>query len=411
MKAARASARAAVWAAGGAPGAGERLVLDVDASISVDHSDRKENAAATWKRTFGFHTLLVFADRPEIAGGEALAGKLRPGNAGSGTTCDHVEVLKRLWSRSRWVPAEPGRPLRATDSGAVRFRWCHLRFAEVCRQQGVGFSFGFAVKWPVERSVGRRSLVGLPGRHRRLVPDDHADGTIRDGAWVAEATGLLDLSAWPTGSRVILRKERPHPGAQLTFTDVDGHRVTAFITDTPAGVVPGQFGGLDLRHRQHARVEDRIRQAKATGMRNFPCHLRRSQQRLVGDRADRDRPRGLDQTPRLRRRTGPRQLRDRDLPLPGAARRRPDHPRRPSNQAPYRRHLAMVRHRAVTGACRLWADRRSTVDAAAIRRRRRRPNRCAGAIADAVERDRRDRWAGLGGRSVAVSGFARIRTW
>jgi hypothetical protein len=103
-------------------------------------------------------------------------------------------------------------------------------------------------------------------------PTINADGTVRDGAWVAEATGLLDLSAWPTGSRVILRKERPHPGAQLTFLDVDGHRVTGFITDTPAGVVPGQLAGLDLRHRQHARVEDRIRQAKATGMRNFPCH-------------------------------------------------------------------------------------------------------------------------------------------
>src|SRR5664279_3723730 len=103
-------------------------------------------------------------------------------------------------------------------------------------------------------------------------PTINADGTVRDGAWVAEATNLLDLSEWPTGSRVILRKERPHPGAQLTFLDVDGHRITAFITDTPAGVVPGQLAGLDLRHRQHARVEDRIRQAKATGMRNFPCN-------------------------------------------------------------------------------------------------------------------------------------------
>jgi hypothetical protein len=56
------------------------------------------------------------------------------------------------------------------------------------------------------------------------------------------------------------------------FTDVDGHRITAFITDTPPGVVPGQLAGLDLRHRQHARVEDRTRQAKATGMRNFPCN-------------------------------------------------------------------------------------------------------------------------------------------
>ena len=88
---------------------------------------------------------------------------------------------------------------------------------------------------------------------------------------MAEATGMIDLSSWPDGSRLILRKERPHPGAQLTFTDVDGHRVTAILTDSPAGTVPGQAAGLELRHRQHARVEDRIRQAKATGLRKFRC--------------------------------------------------------------------------------------------------------------------------------------------
>ena len=80
------------------------------------------------------------------------------------------------------------------------------------------------------------------------------------------------MSHWPAGTRLILRKERPHPGAQLRFTDSDGLRVTAFITDTPTGVVPGQLAGLELRHRQHARVEDRIREAKATGLRNLPCH-------------------------------------------------------------------------------------------------------------------------------------------
>jgi Transposase DDE domain group 1 len=276
VKAARASARAAVWAAGGAPMAGGTVVLDVDASISIDHSDRKENAAATWKRTFGFHTLLVFADRPEIAAGEALAGKLRPGNAGSGTTCDHIEVLTEALAsipegfRPRsGDPGSPGVLVRSDSAGAT------YGFAEFCRQQGVGFSFGFAVKLPVRDALDVLAdaawLACLDGIDV-WYPTINADGTIRDGAWVAEATGLLDLSAWPTGSRVILRKERPHPGAQLTFLDVDGHRVTGFITDTPAGVVPGQLAGLDLRHRQHARVEDRIRQAKATGMRNFPCH-------------------------------------------------------------------------------------------------------------------------------------------
>jgi hypothetical protein len=99
----------------------------------------------------------------------------------------------------------------------------------------------------------------------------NTDGQVRDGAWVAEATALVDLGRWPEGSRLVLRKERPHPGAQLTFADADGLRVTAFLTDTPDRVVPGQLAGLELRHRQHARVEDRIRQAKATGLRNLPC--------------------------------------------------------------------------------------------------------------------------------------------
>ena len=66
VKTARATARAAAWAAGAAPKADETLVMDVDASISLDYSDRKENAAATWKRTFGFHSLLVFADRNRV---------------------------------------------------------------------------------------------------------------------------------------------------------------------------------------------------------------------------------------------------------------------------------------------------------------------------------------------------------
>lgn len=82
---------------------------------------------------------------------------------------------------------------------------------------------------------------------------------------------MIDLDSWPEGSRLILRKERPHPGAQLTFTDVDGMRVTAILTNTEPGLVPGQAAGLELRHRQHARVEDRIREAKATGLRNLPC--------------------------------------------------------------------------------------------------------------------------------------------
>jgi len=99
-------------------------------------------------------------------------------------------------------------------------------------------------------------------------PAYDSDGAVREGAWVAEATGVLDLSGWPPGMRVIVRKERPHPGAQLRFTDADGLRLTAFATNTRRG----QLADLELRHRRRARCEDRIRAAKSTGLQNLPLH-------------------------------------------------------------------------------------------------------------------------------------------
>ena len=267
IRAARASARAAAWAAGAAPAPGGWLHLDVDATITIDHSDRKEGAAATWKKTWGHHSLLVFLDRPAIAGGEALAGLLRPGNAGSNTAADHITVLgwalESLPAAYRPDPDDPGAAkilVRSDSAGATH------SFADACRTTGVGFSFGYAVDARV------RDAVEVLNTTDRWSPAIEDGGGVRDGAWVAEATDLVDLGGWPAGTRLILRKERPHPGAQLRFTDSDGLRVTAFITDTGHGVVPGQLGGLELRHRQHARVEDRIRQAKATGLANLPCH-------------------------------------------------------------------------------------------------------------------------------------------
>ena len=263
VRAARAVARERAWAAGAGPDLSGELAIDFDATITIAHSE-KENAAATWKKTFGFHPLLAFLDRPEIAGGEALAGLLRKGNAGSNTAADHIEVLDMA------LAALPGHALprsgqddgprvlaRSDSAGATH------AFAAACREKGVGFSFGFPVDWRIKDIV---DVIPEQCWH----PAIEVDG-LREGAWIAEVTDNLDLSAWPAGSRLILRKERPHPGAQLRFTDVEGMRITAFLTDTPPGVVPAQIAGLELRHRQHARVEDRIRQAKATGLRNLPC--------------------------------------------------------------------------------------------------------------------------------------------
>jgi hypothetical protein len=270
VRTARADARERAWAAGAGPdpaGGCTELAMDLDSTITIAHSE-KENAAATWKKTFGFHPLLCFLDRPEIAGGEALAGLLRPGNAGSNTAADHVEVLDMalaaLPEQVRPRPDDPDSPrllARSDSAGATH------AFAAACRERGVGFSFGFAVDMRIQAVV---DLIPQQCWAPALQSFD-TDGELRDGAWVAEATEMIDLSAWPDGSRLILRKERPHPGAQLTFTDVDGHRITALLTDTGPGAVPGQAAGLELRHRQHARVEDRIRDAKATGLRNLPC--------------------------------------------------------------------------------------------------------------------------------------------
>jgi hypothetical protein len=264
VQAARAAARQVAWEAGAGPDLSQELRLDFDATITIAYSE-KENAAATWKHTFGFHPLLCSLDRPEISGGEMLAGLLRAGNAGSNTATDHIEVLDmalaNLPAAARPRPEDPAGPrllARSDSAGATH------AFAAACRDRGVGFSFGFPVDARVQRVVD-------------LIPTDcwqpaiETDGEIRDGAWVTEITDLIDLGTWPVGSRLILRKERPHPGAQLTFTDLDGHRIQAFLTDTGRGVVPGQLAGLELRHRQHARVEDRIREAKATGLRNLPC--------------------------------------------------------------------------------------------------------------------------------------------
>src|SRR3954447_10074784 len=276
VRAARAQARAAAWAAGAGPDLDAGLCLDFDATITIAHSE-KENAAATWKKTFGFHPLLCFLDRRDVAGGEALAGLLRKGNAGSNTAADHIVVsdmaLDALPERARPAPdEEPGTGVSyGRDHGSWPAATPQAPPTPSPRHAWIAESSSPS-RFPVDTRVQRIVEVIPEACWHPALQTDRGDGTdLRDGAWVAEATGMIDLGGWPAGSRLVLRKERPHPGAQLTFTDVDGMRIPAILTNTPTGVVPGQVAGLELRHRQHARVEDRIREAKATGLRNFPC--------------------------------------------------------------------------------------------------------------------------------------------
>jgi hypothetical protein len=133
-------------------------------------------------------------------------------------------------------------------------------FAAAVRERGCSFSLGFGID---ERA--REAILRVPARAR--APAYDIGGEPRDGAQIAEITGCVNLAAWPAGSRLIVRRERPRPGAQLRFTDASGHRFTAFLTDTQGG----QLASLEVRHRSRARVEDRIRAGKATGLRNLPC--------------------------------------------------------------------------------------------------------------------------------------------
>src|SRR5580704_14857966 len=256
IRAARASARERAWALAGdaAPGAGGGLVtIDLDATIVIAHSE-KEQAAPTWKKTFDHHPMTAWADHGEAGNGEPLALVLRPGNAGSNTAADHIET-------ARLAIAQLPRRLRRTvlvraDSGGGTHEFLTWLTA---RSRRLHYSVGMTITEVIAEAIGE-----VPAD--AWTPAYDGGGQVRQGAWVADITGLLDLGSWPAGMRVIVRKERPHPGAQLRFTDIDGHRFTAFAT----GTKKGQLADLELRHRRRARCEDRIRCAKDTGLRNLP---------------------------------------------------------------------------------------------------------------------------------------------
>lgn len=231
------------------------FVLDLDATIVICHSE-KEAAAKTWKKTFGYHPLLCFLD----ATGEALAGVLRPGNSGSNTAADHITVLDLALAQIPDAYRHGSDILIRCDSaGASHAFLNHIRSL---REHDVRtfFSVGVAITEPIRTAI----TACLD-----WIPAVDGDWELRDGAEIAELTHLVDMSAYPPGTRMIVRRERPHPGAQLSvFDTIEGLRHQVFITDTPRSACSVQL--LELRHRAHARVEDRIRCAKDTGLGRFP---------------------------------------------------------------------------------------------------------------------------------------------
>ena len=228
---AHARARARFWELHGAP---ERLTIDIDATLITAHSE-KEKAAGNYKHGYGFHPLGAYADETR----EALAMLLRPGNAGSNTAADHKTVIDRALAQ---IPAEQIESIeiliRADSAGATH------ETADHCHEGNLRFSFGYELTEQV-----RAAILQTPDE--AWVPALDQDGSQRENGEVVEITHLLDLSTWPKGSRLIVRRERPHPGAQLSFTDHDGYRFQAILTDQ----TDPDIAILERRHRQRARVE------------------------------------------------------------------------------------------------------------------------------------------------------------
>ena len=246
LRAAHARARERFWQLHGAP---ERLTIDIDATLICAHSE-KEGAAGNYRGGYGFHPLHAYADETR----EALGAMLRPGNAGANTAEDHKSVLDLALAQ---LPDEYVESIeilvRADRAGATH------ELAEYCREGRMRFSFGYDLTDGV-----RAAILEIP--EDAWVPALDQDGTERDNGEVSEITERVDLSSWPEGSRLIVRRERPHPGAQLSFTDHDGYRFQAILTDQP----DPNIAILERRHRQRARVEDRIRDDKDTGLQKLP---------------------------------------------------------------------------------------------------------------------------------------------
>jgi len=245
LRTARATARQRVWDLLARP---REFTIDVDATLIGAHSE-KEGAAGTFKGGFGFHPLLAFLDGSR----ESLAAVLRPGNAGANTAADHITVVDAALEQIPQEIVEDARIVVRTDSAGATHE-----FLDYLHEARIGYLCGYDLTDGV-----RGAILDLP--ENAWVAALRQDGSERDGAQVAELTDRLDLAAWPEGSRVIVRRERPHPGAQLSFTDHDGHRFLATLTDQA-----GDPAEVECRHRARANAEDRVRCAKQTGLDNLP---------------------------------------------------------------------------------------------------------------------------------------------
>jgi hypothetical protein len=258
---AMAEARDKVWRRSAATTGTAMVVLDIDASLVQVHSENKEGTGANYKGGFGFHPMLCFAD----ATGEALAARLRPGGAGANNIADHLAVLDASIAQ---LPSEIAAGHHEGEDPQLVGRAVMVRtdsagctnFVHGCRARNIGFA------------VVARSNASIHGAISAVVDDEDGwipaarqDGELRAGAAVRELTDLVELGDWPAGTRLIVRREPLHPGAQQTLFPSLEYRYWGHYSDQAGDPV-----ALDVHMRAHAHVEDHIRRLKASGLERFP---------------------------------------------------------------------------------------------------------------------------------------------
>lgn len=254
-----AAVRRRVWRLGATPEGWNDpttpVYVDIDATLVTAHSE-KDRAAGTYKGGFGFAPIVAFVDRGD-GRGEPLGLLLRPGNAAANTIVDNADVLEQAL---QWLPAIPdGKPVVARGDSAM----ATCGFVTYARSANVAVSVSLPLG---DHPKVQAAIHALHRDADAWTPAIRPDGTIRDDAHVAELSDVPLGEHWPDGLRIIVRREPLHPGAQQTFADIDGHRFTAVLTDLDGDPVT-----LEAAHRARARIEDRIRDAKDTGLRNLPC--------------------------------------------------------------------------------------------------------------------------------------------
>jgi hypothetical protein len=258
---AMAQARAQVWSRAAATTGNAAVVLDIDSSLHEIHSENKELTGPTYKGGFGFHPLYCFAD----ATGETVAVRLRPGNAGANNVIDLVGVLDAAIDG---LPAEIAAGHRVGDDTGLVRRPLQVRadsaagrtFALSCRARNVGFAVVARSNEQIHAAISRVAYDSAQWQ-----PAIRQNGDIRDGAAVVEVTDLVDLSDWPPQTRLIIRREPLHPGAQQSLFPSQCYRYWGHYTDSDGDPVE-----LDRHMRAHAHVEDNIRRLKDSAASRFP---------------------------------------------------------------------------------------------------------------------------------------------